>query len=354
LIAKVFQYSFAQARTKAMKGNLLDSEDWYYLTKMRSLDEVARYLSATTYSRVLSSHRLAGFDEIPTLLRGFYEELFNDYGRLLKVVPARGRELLKSLLSRYEAENLKIILRGIWSGSSLSRTKSLLYPLQRVAQLSVDELLQAREVSDAADLLKQTIFHVPFLQAMPHFRAQGRLFPLEVGVDTAAFEHIVRVVKSFKLLSRDEAPALVGELIDGVNLGWIVRLRHFYGLSPEETINYTLSGGYHLGLHDLGSLARATDLSSFVAALPDVYREAVGHAGRWPAISILFHRWFVSQLHKTFRKNPFQIGLQMSYLLLKEMEVKSLESLVYAIELAESPEKVAELVCFSVKGAAGV
>ncbi len=353
MIARVFQYSFAQARTKAMKGNLLDSEDWYYLSKMGKLDDVARYLTGTTYAGILGGRSSAGLGS-RELLRGFYEELFKAYERLMKVVPSSGRKLLETLLCRYEAENLKTILRGIWSASPPAKTRSLLYPLERVSRLPVDELLQRKEIAEAADLLKRTIFHAPLLRAMPHAITQSSLFPLEISLDTAAFEHLRSAVSSFKALSLDDAPALVGDLIDGVNLSWIVRLRHYYGLSPEETINHTLSGGCHLTLHDLGALARATDLQGFVAVLPDVYRETLGEASQWAAISILFQRWFVGRLHRTFRRHPFQIGLQVAYLLLREMEVKALESILCAVELAESPDKVAALVSFPVRRAAGV
>jgi vacuolar-type H+-ATPase subunit C/Vma6 len=54
MIARVFRYSFAQARTKALKGKLLSAEDWHYLLQMRTLEDLFKYLSGTDYAPVLA------------------------------------------------------------------------------------------------------------------------------------------------------------------------------------------------------------------------------------------------------------------------------------------------------------
>jgi V/A-type H+/Na+-transporting ATPase subunit C len=355
LIGRVFQYSFAQAKTRTMKGNLLSAEDWHYLAGMKGLDEILRYLSGTRYAAALSGLSGAMRDSRLVTL-ALYENLFGDYAKLIRTVPARGAKLLRSLLLRYDAENLKVLLRGVWQDVSPVKTRSLLYPLDSMTRLPLEDLLALRreQVTKAADLLKPTLFHAPFLLAMPQFKAQGNLFPLEIAVDRSALDHIVESMKAIGIFAQKEAKELTGELIDWVNLTWLVRFRHVYGLSPEETINYTVRGGYRLGIRELGAIARTTDLSTFVAAAPEPYRAVLGEADGWRAIPILFQRWFIGELTKSFQRDPFQIGLEVSYLLLKEMEVKSLESLMSAVDLGASPEKLLGLVSLPVKGGVSV
>ncbi len=353
MIARVFQYSFAQAKTKAMKGQLLTSEDWHYLLRMRNLDNLLRYLSGTTYGEVLS--QLAGAAQNPkVLILILYKGLFLDYAKLLKTVPAGGAKLIKGLLRRYEAENLKTLLRAIWSATPIAKTRSLLYPLDALSQLPIDALFQTKQVPEAVDLLKKTVFFTPLIQALPQFQAQGRLFPLEIALDMWVFEHIAQNFSSLKGMAYKEAKVLLGEHIDWVNVNWVIRFRHFYGLSPEETINYSLPGGARLSLRDLGNLARAIDVASFIDALPDSYQKSLVTADRWQSISFLLQKWFLGELYRSFRKDPFQISLQISYLLLKEMEVKSLESLIAAIVLGEPPEKLAVLLSPPLAGSSDV
>lgn len=349
MIARVFRYSFAQARARTLKGKLLSGEDWHYLLKMKSLEDILRYLNGTTYARVLSGLFSSGPDTRVVSL-ALHDDLFGDYARLLRAVPAKSAHLLKGLLLRYEAENLKTILRGIGQGRASSEVRLLLYRLGPLSRLPVEDLLQVRQIMEVTVLLRPTIFHRLLQHALPQFQAQGKLFPLEVAIDTAAFEHMRASLRRMGRFDRRRAGDLIGELIDTVNLAWLVRFRHFYGLSAEETINYTLHGGLRLGLRDLGAAARATDLTSFISALPPAYGNALGRAAGWMQVPALLGRRFVGELHKAFLQDPFQIGLPLSYLLLKEIEIKSLESLLSTVELDESAEKLLELITLPVKG----
>ncbi len=349
MIARVFRYSHAHARARTMKGKLLSPEDWHYLLRMKSLEDVLRYLNGTAYARALSSLSSTRPDT-GTISLALHDELFTDYARLLRAVPARSAHILKALLLRYETENLKTILRGVWQGKASSEARSLLYRLGSLSLLPVEDLLQAGQVVEAIGLLKKTVFHRPLQHALPQFQARGKLFPLEVAIDTAAFEHIRTGLHGIGGIDRRRAQAVLGELIDMVNLTWLVRFRHLYGLSAEEAINYTLPGGLRLGVRHLGAAARATEPATFISTLPHPYREALGRAAGWTQVQVLLGRWFVGELHKAFLQDPFQIALPLSYLLLKEVEVKSLESLLSTVELGEPAERLMDSICLPVKG----
>jgi vacuolar-type H+-ATPase subunit C/Vma6 len=353
LIARVFRYSFAQARARSLKGKLLSSEDWHYLSRMKSVEDLLRYLAGTGYGPGLA--RLAGAEPHPGgVVPALYEELFRDYGKLLNAVPTTSGLLLRGLLARYEGENLKTILGGVWQGRRPSEIRPLLYGLGALSRLPFEELLGSREVAAAIELLKPSLFHAALRNALPQFQAQGRLFPLEMAIDRAALEQVAEAAKTLGGLDRRGAEELLGEWVDGINLSWVVRFRHFYGLSAEEVINYTLKGGRRLGLRVLGRLARAADLPSFLEALPASYREALGRAQHWVELQDLLDRRFVDALHGIFRRDPFQIGLPLSYLLLKEHEVKSLESLLSAARMAEQAGSPAGWVAPPERGQARV
>ena len=354
MIARVFRYSFAQARTRALKGKLLSVEDWHYLLRMRNPEDLLKYLSGTDYAPVLA--RFAGVTPPPVgdISLALYEDLFSHTAKLLKAVPKNSSRLLASLLLRYEAENLKTILRGLWRGSSSLEILALLYPLGSLSRLPVEVLLQAGQVSAALNSLRSTPFYGPLMHALAQFQAQGRLFPLEIAIDHAAFEHLRTNLKALRGLDRRKAQDLIGALVDGINLSWLVRFRHLYGISPEETINYLLVGGRYLTVQDLGRLARASDLPAFRDALPAPYQEVLSQVDQWRQVKTYVERWLVGQLHDVFIRDPFQIGLPISYLLLKELEVKSLECLLSSMAFGESPARLIEQISLPVRGDARV
>jgi len=353
MITRVFRYSNIQARTRTLKGKLLSPEDWHYLQKMRGFDEFLRYLRGTEYAPFLSgfSDSTAEAGQISLAL---HNALFGDYAKLLKAVPEKGAILLRGLLLRYEAENIKTILRGIWQTKSDTEIRPLLYRLGALSRLPWEDLLNVCRVKDLVDLLKPTLYYRPLMYAFPQFEAQGRLFPLEITLDMVPLEHLAASLKSLKGLNGRGAKALVGEFIDGVNVAWLVRFRHYYGLSAEEAINYSLPGGLRLSLRDLGRLARVSGLPDFLEELPEPYRMSLSSAQRWQQIQPLFQRRLVDELYRSFQGDPFQIRLPTAYLLLREREVKSLESLASALEIGESPNEIVSLIGWPLRGNARV
>lgn len=284
--------------------------------RLKKCDEVVRYLRGTDYGGRLKDIPV-GQGRTTTVVLSLYDALFSDYGTVMKSLPGRASQLIERLLLRFDAENLKTILRGIWHGLSPSEVRPLLYRLDGLSQLPVEKLLEAREVNGAVELLTSTAFHTPLKQALGQFNRQKRLFPLEIAADMAAVEHVAAFLREGRGFDGKRARHLLGRWIDGINLCWMVRFRHFYGFSPEEAIHYTVSGGVRLDVPRLGTLARARDLPEFVNALPSPYGEVLRNAADWHQITPLFQWWLVARLHASFLENPFQVGLQISYLLLK-------------------------------------
>ena len=66
-------------------------------------------------------------------------------------------------------------------------------------------------------------------------------------------------------------------------------------------------------------------------------KEALSRVDQWGQVQIFIERCLVGKLCDIFLGDPFQIGLPISYLLLKELEVKSLECLFSSMALGGSP-----------------
>lgn len=342
MITRLFHYAYAQAKTRAMKSRLLDHDDWHYLLRMRNLDDVFRYLSATDYGPFPPYTAVSGIDARAVSL-SLHDVLFNDYIKLIKALPKRRSLVLYGLASRFEAENIKTLLRSIWRASPDASIRPMLYRLKTLSRLPVDAMLTVRQVPDAVALLKTTVFHAPLVHALALFRTQDRLFPLEIAVDMAAFRLLANRINDLHGIDQKKAVQLSGMFVDGVNLSWLVRFRWIYGLSPEEIINYFLPHGRYITLPDIGNLARVSDLPAFIEALPPPYRAALKMVQRWNQVQPFFQTWLVAELYRLFRKDPFHMGLPFSYILLKEMEVKALDGLISAVGAGESVDGILHL-----------
>lgn len=123
MIGRVFHYAYVQARTRALKSRLLESDDWHYLLRMRSIDDILRYLSATDYGPFLPRSTIDRTDTRAIFL-SLHDALFTDYLKLITSLPRCRSTILYGLAARYDAENIKTLLRGIWKSSAVSK-KSL-------------------------------------------------------------------------------------------------------------------------------------------------------------------------------------------------------------------------------------
>jgi V/A-type H+/Na+-transporting ATPase subunit C len=344
LIILALRYSYVQAKTRALKSKLLSPDDWRYLLKMRSLENILTFLSGTHYSEPLALHAAGKKPDIRSMSQAFHAELFREYSLLGKSLGRSGSRFLMSLLARYDANNLKAILRGIVRGSPSSEIRLHLYNPGTLSSLPLVELLMVRHVPAVLDVLHGTIFQRPVANALPQFRAARSLFPLEMAIDRAALENMTEAVESLRGRDRQGVRTLAGEFIDYLNLSWLVRLIHIYGRSSEETINYMLSGGLRLALEDLGNLARSSNLVTFTGHLPDEYSQVLEEVEHWPDVERLLKRRFISRLLGPFSRSPFQVGLQVAYLFMKESEIEALVGLASAVHMGMAEEQVSKFV----------
>lgn len=354
MLARVFRYSYAQAKTRALQGLMLSSEDWHFLLQMKNLGDVVEYLGGTDYAKALAGMAATPEPEPEILTRTLYRTLFSDYAALARSVPSHAARLLTALAARYEAEDLKTLLRGIHSGASAAAIRSLLYHPVPFSRLPIADLLEARQLNAAIDLLAATPYHRPLTHALPQCIAQDRLFPLEIAVDRTVLDQLDAAASSLKGPDRRGANRLTGCLFDCLNLTWLVRLRHYYNLSPEEAINYTGPRGRSLSLQQLGRLARCQDLGDFLAALESPYRDVLEQSGSWQQVELLLHRYLSGQLVSNMRGDPFQVRLQVAWLLFKEDEIKSLRSLFSAIQLGTPGARLLTFMTLPQRGSSRV
>jgi V/A-type H+-transporting ATPase subunit C len=138
---------------------------------------------------------------------------------------------------------------------------------------------------------------------------------------------------------------LLGVLADITNLIWAVRFREIYGFPGEETYQYLLEAG-SLGeprrRHDL---AFAPNLEAMIARLPRrPYGGLLTGVTDLAGLEERLARYWVKTLEKILSLPPFQIGLPMTYLFLKELEIRNLITLVTGMILKISADRLSPLI----------
>jgi V/A-type H+-transporting ATPase subunit C len=331
MILAAARYAYPNAKVRALRSRRLTDQDRHFLLEARDFSSFLAYLATTPYGRALPDLE----DEVPdpeVLERQLARPLMEDYAKVARSLRGkREQESVLALFSRFESENLKVLLRAVFSGLGKQPVSHLLYPLGTLSALPWDELWACDNPAGVADLLIRTPFGRALKHAVPQFEAQGRLFPFEMALDLSCFQRLKQAISGLRSKSdRKDAKRILGPYVDILNISWIIRLKIHYGLSPEEIVNYSLPGGELLTLSCLHRLARAEDISSFREQMPRSLQRRVQEVREWEDFHTYLETWFLRLLARLFMGPPFHIGIEIAFLLEKEMELTGLITLLEA------------------------
>ncbi|MBD3307121.1 hypothetical protein GF339_11905 [candidate division KSB3 bacterium] len=344
MITSVFKYAYPNAKVRAMKGMLVPASVYHALIHAETFGEVLHVLQTTDYAEVFSD-QMSPDMTLPELTGGLYKSLFTDYGKIIRSVSRDIRTLLILLYQQYELINLKTILRGIITHIPSERIARLLLPTEHHLLFSKADLLQFREVHDVIEHLQGSFFQYPLNLAVRRFQEEQEFFPLEMALDLHYYQTLWETAKKLSDLERRVAQQILGMYVDILNIAWIVRFKEQYHFSPEEILNYTIHHGYALTLDERRGLAQAETTAQILTDLQETpYGKALTGEEPLPTLHIVLTRYFIQQLHKFFAGNPFQIGVILSYLFLKEFEISDILSIAEAKKSGFSAERSQQYV----------
>lgn len=260
---KVKRYAAINTKIRMLKGKMLTEEDYTRLISKKSVAEIADYLKRnTSYIQVLrginaeSIHR----GQLELLIKKY---IILQFEKLLHFFNGEYRKLFRILFMRYEVEDLKLYIRALTRGENLEAIKDLVLYLGGYSIVDHELLITSKNINELIKNLEGTIYY-DTLKPYQDEKGSKLTFYMEMNLDILYFTKLNEQAK--KLDPKDEKilKELLGKNIDLLNLEWIYRGLKFYSLSPEELINYTLSGGEALNYSNIKSLCYSKDENELI------------------------------------------------------------------------------------------
>ena len=327
----VLKYSSVNAKARALYGKLLTREDYENLLSKKTVHDVATYIKKNTaYSSLLIDinenqvHR----GELEKLLK---TSLYADFKKLLRFLGGSPGKFLQSAFLRYEIEDLKALLRVIYTGRNGEVIKDSLVFLRNYSDLDYETLIQSKNVADLVGNLKGSVYY-KVLSPLVESKDRHNLFDIEMAVDLHFFMMMLKMKD--KLLSGNDWKSVTrsfGIEIDIMNIMMIYRCKRLFNLSKEATLNHVIPHWYRLSRGQLVQLAESRDVQEFKdLILKTKYRSIfnVNEEHLWEANSLNYsYRMYKSHL----RRDYFNIGTTMAYLHLKEMDIRNIITLIEGV-----------------------
>ncbi|WP_411965202.1 V-type ATP synthase subunit C [Haloferax sp. YSMS24] len=330
------------ARVRARRSALFGDEEYRKLVRMGPA-EIARFMEESEYEREINAlgSRYSGVDLIEYGLNHNMAKQFND---ILSWADGRLYDLIARYLRKFDAWNVKTIIRGIYSDAARDEVESDLIRAGEFDDRLVSRLLDAGEIEEAVELLSGTIFADGLEAAYDDYEDTGVLVPLENAVDRAFYEQLLEglVVGEETKQYREFLEAE----IDFRNARNALRIaRSGADLDPTD---YFIEGGTLFRAAELASLA--TNLDELVSKIRDSrygdrlsnaladFEEANSLIGFERALDAALLE-YADTLGYVF---PLSVTPVISYILAKEREVDNIRAIARGREAGLSPEEIQE------------
>lgn len=345
MVGSIAKYSYLNAKIKAKTGKMLTAKDYKELMSKKTVSEAASYLkNKTYYSKVLKD-----MDE-NNIHRGVLETaLKKDQCRralkLMRLIKGKESNFLRYNLLRYEIEDIKMMIRVLHRHENLEEIESSLFTLEK-CNINLDKLLSSKSIEDFINNLQGTVYY-DILYPLVESDSNINMFTIETALDLYYYQWVIHAKN--KYLTGDDKKIItmaVGEEIDILNMFWIYRIKKYYHMDKELIYRYLIPGSYRIkkdmyqkmietdGIEELLNIYKNTHYSKIFDEDKDInYGD-----------SYWLH---VMKMHEILIKTkPYSIASIISYLHLKEIEIKVITTIIEGIRYGLPPDKVESYISY--------
>ncbi|MCP3678473.1 MAG: hypothetical protein GY721_13075, partial [Deltaproteobacteria bacterium] len=187
-------------------------------------DSVIRILEDSDYG-VDMAESLARHSRSQAVEEAISRNLVRSYRKMLSFATGPARDLLDTLLGKWDIYNIKTILRGIHSGSGPNRILENIVPAGRLEGASLEELANQPEVKALADMLAtwNIDYFQPISGNLKRYIRERDLARLEYELDSFYFQTSLGRLKK-RDSNRQQIQSVIETEIDIINVMTTLRL----------------------------------------------------------------------------------------------------------------------------------
>lgn len=348
-------YAYANARVRVRKSKLLPPDTYAKLLKME-IPEITRFIEGTEYGREIDelASKFSGIDLLENSLNVNEERNYSEVRELAKGEVGR---LVGRYLERFDAWNLKAILRGRYWGAPVADIQRELLIENRHDYDFYRGLMDVegsglRPVIEAlAAHPKGLEYHRILKDVESRVGDEGLL--LQHMEDALDRSYYTRLLATINPEDPDSALFLqfVRKEIDTVNLATVFRFE-WRNDPSTRVLEFTIPGGLELREADLRRLAEATSRAELIERLKDyaVYEELKGAIERanetnsLAPVQLALKRSLGDFAQRFSYRNPLSVLPIVNYLMRKHYEVRNLRAIARGKQAGLREEEIETLL----------
>lgn len=345
------KYAFINAKVRARISKLLSEDTLRQMATARSIDEALVLLRNSSFGILEEIYTKSGDLKLAEL--ELLKSEIGVYGTITRYVRDEILDFVRSLLLRFETDNLKNALRIFFDGKIRKRhvedaVHYILYDTI-INTLNIDAIINADNLGEIARSLAATPYGALIKKHETAVEQDGSLFKLEVALDHFFYTNLVIQARGLRGTDRREALRLIGVEIDLQNINWIIRFKNFYNLPLEEVLSLIIPSGFNL---DSASIKKTYSSQNVSAILNDVLKkkypglstmlaaQTSDSTSRLLLIERILEQIMKHEIQRILQGYPFTIGIILCYFLLKKNEIARVKTVLNAKQYGFAEERI--------------
>lgn len=314
------QYAYLHTRVTIYAGQLLGLDRLNALID-RPLDEDQQALHAAP-PNVAAGQYAGDLDQSNVTI------LLKELAVLIRPLSGAPRELIGYWAHRFELGNLKTIIRGKMANQPQQAIEKQLLDMGNLTSLRIDELLQSDTTAELLRRLEQTPYAEIARQVRNLLEHGEALFALDAALDRRYFAGLARRGNEIGSASGQLLRAIIGSIIDRVNLVWLLRYRFAYNLPPAQAYYLLIPASQRLTAQQLQQLAQCATFDDTIASLPPPFDKLLAGAGNSTEVTLRLERETWRIAGNALNHSSFNVARAFAYMILRERDLRRLRAVV--------------------------
>ncbi len=335
------EFNAVSAKMSKMTSEFLTDEDYINMSRFQTVSEIIAYMKESTK---LSSY-FDGYEDSYEAERKLDLYRLHLLEKLRHYYKGKHLAFVNAAISEFEIDDIKRVLRYL-------KTKDGKRTLRdRLIVLNFENLIdEADTIKTFVEKLKGTKYYKVLRQYVDDAE-DVVLFYMEMNLDKLYYQQLIEIANTFSKHEKENVGKVLGVKIDLLNVTWIYRGIKYYGLMPEELLNFAIIGGKSFNFDKLKEMVYMDIEKEFV---PYILNSPYAFLFQGESQDIYMDRrssrFIYYTCREVFKKYFFDFSKFVAFIYILDFEVKDVRAIMEATRFNLSTGETLNYLVRSYKG----
>jgi V/A-type H+-transporting ATPase subunit C len=270
----------------------------------------------------------AGQQDPRSLEQRIVAKILDETRVLIRPLSGSARTFLSFWTARFEMSNVKTLLRSKMTGERPAAVLARLTPMGTFGRLDNQALAHAEDVGELLRRLEEGPYAGIVRPARRAFEQSRDPFSLDAALDRGYYDGLILHAQPLEKTAGESFRSLMADLVDRINLVWLLRYRFNYKLPPAQVYYLLVGSHYSLPGTRLQHLAALDSPQAVLAALPPAWQARLSGVTDIPGVFARMEHAAAEQAQRLLHSRAPGIAHAFAYLILRERDLRAFRALL--------------------------